>query len=275
MIHRLALAATLSLATLTSVRAAPLDPSSYAFSYQGSLSKGGQAPAGPCLIRMSLWDSDSAGVKLGTVPDVGVPLDNGVFTVPVVDFGFDAEDRWLEVAVSCGDGGFTTLAPRQRVRSTGGVPPGTVVAFAGRIADVPQGWVLCDGRSLSRTGLYARLFSAIGLANGSPDGNSFNVPDYRGRFLRGVNNASGRDPDVNSRTQPLGSNNSGGDAVGSLQDDELRSHHHLMFSMYDGLTDRAFSAYGGSPSSSEHPTSDTGGSETRPTNVYVNYIIKY
>jgi microcystin-dependent protein len=256
-------------------RADPLDPSSYAFSYQGEVVKNGQAPAGPCLVHFSLWDSPSSLTgKLGDAPDVSVPLDNGVFTVPVIDFGFDAEDRWLEIAVSCGDPGLTTLSPRQRVGSTGGVPPGTVVAFAGRILDVPQGWVLCDGRALPRAGLYARLFAAIGAANGSPDANNFNVPDYRGRFLRGVNNGTGRDPDVNSRTQPAGSSNGGGDAVGSLQDDELRSHtHSVAIHLQGGVGDHAIN--GAAAFKASDSTGAAGGSETRPTNVYVNYIIKY
>lgn len=51
---------------------------------------------------------------------------------------------------------------------------------------VQAGWLLCDGSAVSRS-TYAALFSAIGVAYGSGDGSTtFNVPDAKGRFLRGL-----------------------------------------------------------------------------------------
>lgn len=53
--------------------------------------------------------------------------------------------------------------------------------------------VPCDGRTLSRTA-YSELFSLIGTAFGNGDGSTtFNIPDYRGLFLRGWAGGSGRD----------------------------------------------------------------------------------
>lgn len=47
-------------------------------------------------------------------------------------------------------------------------------------------WILCNGQAISRT-TYAKLFSIIGTNFGQGDGvNTFNVPDYRGKFLRGL-----------------------------------------------------------------------------------------
>ena len=47
-------------------------------------------------------------------------------------------------------------------------------------------WLLCDGQAVSRT-TYAELFELIGTKFGSGDGTTtFNVPDYRGKFLRGL-----------------------------------------------------------------------------------------
>ncbi len=64
-----------------------------------------------------------------------------------------------------------------------GTPVGTVTAFAG--ATVPAGTLLCDGSAVSRT-VYASLFAQIGTTYGSGDGSTtFNLPDYRGMFLRG------------------------------------------------------------------------------------------
>ena len=47
-------------------------------------------------------------------------------------------------------------------------------------------WLLCDGQAVSRTA-YAELFELIGTKFGTGDGTTtFNVPDYRGKFLRGL-----------------------------------------------------------------------------------------
>jgi microcystin-dependent protein len=70
--------------------------------------------------------------------------------------------------------------------ATGGnsVPPGCVLPFAGA-GDVPSGFLLCNGAAVSRT-TYADLFTALGTTYGVGDGSTtFNIPDFRGRFLRG------------------------------------------------------------------------------------------
>lgn len=52
------------------------------------------------------------------------------------------------------------------------------------------GWLLCNGQAISRTD-YAVLFALIGTNFGSGNGTTtFNVPDYRGMFLRGLGAAS-------------------------------------------------------------------------------------
>jgi microcystin-dependent protein len=118
---------------------------------------------------------------------------------------------------SCG-GGSTQSGP-------GLAPSGAVLAFAGSSA--PDGWLLCDGSAISRT-QYASLFAAIGTAHGSGDGTTtFELPDYRGRFLRGVDQGQGRDADAATRTAAAPGGNAG-DAVGSLEEDALRSHDHAV-----------------------------------------------
>jgi len=60
---------------------------------------------------------------------------------------------------------------------------GEVKIFAG--VNAPEGFFICDGRAVSRTA-YARLFSVLGTTHGTGDGSTtFNLPDYRGQFLRG------------------------------------------------------------------------------------------
>lgn len=94
------------------------------------------------------------------------------------------------------------------------VPSGTVLPFAG--ASAPAGWLICDGSAISRT-TYPNLFAAISIAHGSGDGSTtFNIPDLRGRFMRGVDGTAGRDPDKTGRLAAASGGNTG-NAVGSVQ----------------------------------------------------------
>lgn len=71
-------------------------------------------------------------------------------------------------------------------------PSGAVQAFA--MGTAPAGWLTADGSAISRT-TYSALFSAIGTIYGSGDGTTtFNLPDLRGEFVRGVDLGRGADP---------------------------------------------------------------------------------
>lgn len=156
------------------------------------------------------------------------------------------------------------------------IPPGTVVAYAGTTP--PNGWLLCNGAAVSRT-LYANLFAVIGTTHGIGDGSTtFNLPDYRGRFLRMVDGTAGRDPDKNSRIAMNPGGNTGNN-VGSVQGFAIQSHSHRWLRG----TEQDDSSYGGSyneftmvPGSFNEgfPIDYHGGNETRPVNAYVNFIIK-
>lgn len=65
-----------------------------------------------------------------------------------------------------------------------GVPSGAIMDFA--MNSAPAGWLACNGAAVSRT-TYAALFAAIGTTWGAGDGSTtFNLPDMRGYFRRGV-----------------------------------------------------------------------------------------
>ena len=96
------------------------------------------------------------------------------------------------------------------------LPAGMIVPFAGDAGVVPEGWLLCDGSEINRTE-YSRLFTVIGINYGSGDNSTtFNLPDFRGRFLRGVDHGTGSDPDAVTRTVS-GSGGNAGELIGSLQ----------------------------------------------------------
>jgi len=126
----------------------------------------------------------------------------------------------LAVALSAS----TALAAPKTPKQRGKEPPvGTVLAFAGAQDRIPGGYLLCDGRDVSRT-TFADLFAVIGVTHG--DGNiteTFNLPDYRGRFLRGVDfssttGVSGLDPEADLRDR-MNDNGNVGNNVGSVQGD--------------------------------------------------------
>ena len=64
------------------------------------------------------------------------------------------------------------------------MPIGAILDFAG--ANPPSGWLVADGRAISRI-TYAALFAVIGGFYGSGDGSTtFNLPNVNGRALVGA-----------------------------------------------------------------------------------------
>lgn len=181
-------------------------------------------------------------------------------------------------------------------------PTGAVIAYAGGTA--PSGFLHCDGSAVSRT-TYADLFAAIGTAHGTGDGTTtFNLPDYRGRFLRGWSDGQTRDPDRASRTA-MATGGATGDNIGSVQTDatarpntnfttgtESAGHTHATTLDIGGnltngnigtrvSTGIAFGqnstmspSSGGVSANHTHTVTGGGDNETRPENAYVMYCIK-
>ncbi|MCO6175404.1 phage tail protein [Flavobacterium sp. NRK F10] len=169
--------------------------------------------------------------------------------------------------------------------SSGSVPAGTIVAYAGTTA--PAGWFLCDGSEVSRT-TYADLFAAVQIAYGVGDGiNTFNLPNANGVFLRG------------SGTQDIGGVTYTAATQGTTQGDATKlpstpfttnttGDHYHSWTGYVGWNNivagqgpyGGFSnSWGGSTTSTNgahsHSVDGGGDSETRPANIVVTYIIKY
>jgi len=161
-------------------------------------------------------------------------------------------------------------------------PVGGVVAFAGDLstAPPPSGWLLCDGRALKSSD-FPELFVVLGTtygtgvdATGAQIGD-FSLPDYRGLFLRGLDSRANPSPKDQDRL-------AGGAGLGKLQDDESESHSHtptvsgqLLVAGVAGATltpGYQNGVYYGSIMPSN--LSSWGGTETRPKNLAVNYLIR-
>jgi hypothetical protein len=120
---------------------------------------------------------------------------------------------------------------------------------------------LCTGSGwqMMGVGIPAGTISAFASTT-CPTGWSEYTP-ARGRFLRGIDNGAGNDPD-------------GTRAPGSTQVDMFKSHSH---GIPNGHNDQAFSSYEGVQTNqsvynkTESVTDSTGGPETRPKNVAVTY----
>lgn len=95
-----------------------------------------------------------------------------------------AEANCVYVSDGAGSGTWTSLNSVQ-----GAAPPGIIGFFPNDTA--PNGWLSCHGQEVSRS-TYANLFAVIGTAFGVGDGaTTFNVPDFRGRILAGLDNLGG------------------------------------------------------------------------------------
>jgi len=80
-------------------------------------------------------------------------------------------------------------------------------------SNCPNGFLKANGAAVSRT-TYAKLFAAIGTTFGAGDGSTtFNLPDMRGEFVRGLDDGRGVDS---------------GRTFGSAQDDRFQGHYHSL-----------------------------------------------
>lgn len=150
------------------------------------------------------------------------------------------------------------------------VPIGAIFSFP--LETPPTGYLICDGSAVSRT-TYADLFAVLGTSYGAGDGSTtFNLPDYRGKFLRGYDNGAGNDPDAATR-QDRGDGTTG-DAVGTLQDGEMESHLHqvdppISFSNTDGNHNHnTYNTTATSQSSGNHNHSLSGSNNTGPSGYH-------
>jgi hypothetical protein len=167
------------------------------------------------------------------------------------------------------DGNSLYYKPSQRAeKECLGVPPGTVIAFAGNHA--PRGYLLCDGREVDVLN-YPDLFRAIGTIYGGNGTSKFKLPDFRGMFLRGAG----------GNAAPLGQRQ--GDAIRNIVGNVSPSWAGDVAGSPTGVFSGSYKN-----SSREGTNSNNGwnlnfdasrvvptANENRPVNYAVSYYIKY
>ena len=183
-----------------------------------------------------------------------------------------------------------------------GVPSGSVFCMA--VATVPSGYLECNGAAVSRT-TYAALFAIIGTNYGTGNGSStFNLPDLRGEFVRGFDNGRGADSGrsiASSQGASNASHNHSISASGTTSTKSLTGSVNVISESFAGFGGSATGVFtkkggfntGGTPggpdsnntggfdmdASHNHTVTVSGttgsqGSEARPRNVAMMYIIK-
>ena len=294
-------------------------PQTGALNYTGTLLAFGQPDSTPHDITINLWSGGA--IACTTTPPTQTELTNGRFSITLDDscatVVHQSSDVQAEVVVDGASMGKSAMgavpyaleahtasnaAPGSAI-ATSLVPPGTVIAYAadasGTNGAAPAGWLLCNGQAVSRTA-YSELFGLIGTRYGTGNGSTtFNVPDYRGYFLRGQDDGAHRDPDAAARGAIVPGGRTG-DVVGSVEGSTLGSHSH-------GVNDPGHNHgfYGGKPIGQDgsNPSNNTGfnsgglyypmgyiggitasgtgvsiqasgSAETRPVNASVAYLIK-
>ncbi len=158
-------------------------------------------------------------------------------------------------------------------RNPDGVIPGTIIAWAGE--ERPKGYLYCNGEQFDNL-RFKDLHKSIKDDWGEGGSTTFNIPDLRGRFLRGVDAGVGVDPDAKKRTENRPGGNEG-DNVGTMQDDAYGKHNHHFYGGHGGGGGRPRCHDGGGPSTTEitNYTEIGGHNETRPKNTSVHYCIKF
>ena len=161
-----------------------------------------------------------------------------------------------------------------------GCPIGGGFMWYGLPSKIPTNCRICDNSTLAIAS-FAKLSENLGNAWGTSGGN-LNLPDLRGRFPRGVDGGAANDPDRAGRTAANAGGNTG-DAVGSVQADDLSSHLHGSGTNASYVNGNGSTAYGtrnlgthaGQVSATNQiNTTSTGGNETRPKNANVYFVIR-
>ena len=233
-------------------------------------------------IKASLNET-KAGLTSGATYDINI-TGNATTATTATTAGSAVSAESAERASKDGNGNSitSTYATKIELANTNNelksiVPVGIIYPFGGSNDKVPDGYLPCDGRAVSRTE-YSALFNVIGTSFGNGDGtNTFNVPDMRECVPVGI-----------------GTRGSGVAAhdtynLGEFKDDQFQGHKHEIDKPYNndgagtyggeiGNGDRNHSAYifyADAIATNNTHGNPRVGSTTHGKQLGVNYIIKY
>jgi len=211
----------------------------------------------------------SVGVAIQDVGTDGLPMGAPVALVGRQPLGSAPYARRGAPGTSfVADSDITSIGGRVYDRSGAVMPVGAMLAFAAE--QPPAGWLVCDGRAVSRS-TYAALFAAIATQWGPGDGAAtFNLPDLRGRAPIGAGQGSGLTSRVLAQSI--------GEEIHTLTTSEMPSHGHSIPLQQSNTNDGGGGGNRVLVGGSNFTTGSAGGGQ--PHNVMqpsavVNYIIKF
>jgi microcystin-dependent protein len=303
--------------------------------YQNGILKGGIGSAG--IYTAGIFYGSGAGLTAlnagnlasGILPDARL---SGTYTGVNITGNAATANKWAAMRTLTFTGGATgsisfdgsanvsvalTVQPSAHIHTiaqvtgldtelTAAAPPSAIMAFP--LTAAPAGWLKCNGAAISRT-TYADLFAAVGTRFGVGDGSTtFNLPDARGEFLRGWDDARGIDAgrvlgswqadmhaahthtgtttsDAHTHTWSGTTSSAGAHTHPLTGASGTGSNSHMGFQDVNGATLQTGSAgahthtMSGTTSSDSHnhtfTTAASGGTETRPRNLAFLICIKY
>ncbi len=239
--------------------------------YQGKVTENGTSVNGYHSILFKIYDSEVNGTLIWQSEIETVYITNGIFSAYIgkttdgtsptefSNINWGAGDKYLEIMMDT-----EVLTPRERLTSVpfalyayNGVPIGGIIMWSGSIANIPEGWALCDG------------------SNGTPD--------LRDRFIVGAGNSYiiGATGGSISHTHGVGTY-----AVGdhTLTIAEMPAHTHgsvlVSGSSFGDGVGGPFSVIGNTGSTGggqphNHPFTGTSGSaDSRPPYYALAYIMR-
>ena len=208
---------------------------------------------------------------------------------PISRVSYPALFNKIGTTYGTGDGSTTFNLPDFRAQFLRGAIASSLNAITGS-GTVATNNATFSNHGLNRTGFKVRLLSGTlsGLSTATDyyvivvDNNTLAFASTKALALTttklaisGANSGvigQYEDPDNSSRTAHNGGASSNG--VGTVQEDGLASHAHSYSAPDYSAWWRGGSSDAGSSAPSGKTSGNVGGSETRPKNAYVNYIIK-
>ncbi len=162
------------------------------------------------------------------------------------------------------------------------VATGMILPWAAAMANIPTGYLGCDGAAVSRS-TYSALFALVGTTHGVGDGSStFNLPNFQNRMAIGKSGTYGLGTTGGSTTESFTPAGSVSVTVNShtLTQQQIPSHQHFSSNSGNGfpnmvqnngaltMTSKSnggagnndYILYGVSAQANQSPTSLTGGS---------------
>ena len=178
-------------------------------------------------ITITLLSAASAGdnfrltIKhIGSANEVTVATSGGDTLDGASSFLLDAQNE----SITCvSDGANWTIVGDAQI-FTAPLPVGVILPYGGISA--PNGWLLCDGAAISRTG-NSVLFGVIGTTFGAGDGSTtFNLPDMGGRVPAGKEATATRLTSGGSGVDGATLGDTGGAETHTLTEAQLALHDH-------------------------------------------------